>query len=725
MALLESSKLPADVQVYRVDFSAWLTANADDGYSFDVTSDPGIGLSVGPLTSGVAGVWVSGGQGGNSYKVSVTLRSTGGRSKQADILVRVEQPFGSDGSATPTPPAPSGAYASLTSRPLTLSRGQLGAPARVCALLAPPAVRVSGGAVQPAAVGGGDVTIGLVSGAVTISAGTFGQARSAGVAAPAQITAYRGSVGAQIDSAITNAAQVAAAMTGADGYFFDGNDFTSISTASGALVGMGYTAAVTGVADRSNEGTALSVVAASGGGLPSYGANGKRGLGFGGPALRSNNGGGSTGITLILAINMPTGGWQPTLWTDTATTGAGYKLRFDEPSSSIVFQAGAASVSYPFQKGVSPVVITAWHDGAQIGLRINKDNPVTAACGTIPSALARTTLAAEDNQSSVDYSQYFEVVYAKNAALAQRDKIASYFASLIGAPDAAPIPPPPSVTVVTVPALAAQTQTHVSSTSTNSAPQDLDSPIVGEYRVSSNIWAPPAVYSQTTQADMQANGVKRMQIDWNFPGTNSSVKNFPNICFGQQAAESVTTTPRMPALLSKITKLVTQGASLTTLASGNNQFNSMYDAGYDIFFSAGTPAPATNHYGAEMMILQQWIINGLGGNAPDFTYNKPGGGTAAYMVRVLTINNWPYVAFYARQQTNDIGLDLMQFINYAFAQGYYSGAFSGVAAASPALAYPFTATGPYIDMVEVGIEVEYGQGSTVLNDFAVTLETTP
>jgi hypothetical protein len=99
MAITTYEKQPADVQDFDFDFSAYLTALGDTGSSIALAEvEDGITLDSSSLTtsaSGVSGglvkVWLSGGTSGEKYKVTVRLDTTGGRTREAEIYVRVKE----------------------------------------------------------------------------------------------------------------------------------------------------------------------------------------------------------------------------------------------------------------------------------------------------------------------------------------------------------------------------------------------------------------------------------------------------------------------------------------------------------------------------------------------------------------------------------------------------------------------------------------------------------
>ena len=87
-------KQPADEQDYDVSFVDWLAALSDSApgpLGLSVTCEAGIALGDTELLNGVAKVWLSGGLDGATYKVSVTLQTLNGRTKQVEIKVKVKE----------------------------------------------------------------------------------------------------------------------------------------------------------------------------------------------------------------------------------------------------------------------------------------------------------------------------------------------------------------------------------------------------------------------------------------------------------------------------------------------------------------------------------------------------------------------------------------------------------------------------------------------------------
>lgn len=84
-------KQPADIQDYDIDFNEYLTANSDTAASHTSTVDAGITKQSSVMADGVVKVWLSGGTSGETYKVTVTVTTTAGRVKQAEIAVKVKE----------------------------------------------------------------------------------------------------------------------------------------------------------------------------------------------------------------------------------------------------------------------------------------------------------------------------------------------------------------------------------------------------------------------------------------------------------------------------------------------------------------------------------------------------------------------------------------------------------------------------------------------------------
>ena len=91
-------KQPGDVEVYEIDWAAKYLAGTGDtaGNLLALSADTGVTVTpetpVGaPVAGGVLRVRVQGGANGQSYKITARLGTSGGREKEADILVQVAE----------------------------------------------------------------------------------------------------------------------------------------------------------------------------------------------------------------------------------------------------------------------------------------------------------------------------------------------------------------------------------------------------------------------------------------------------------------------------------------------------------------------------------------------------------------------------------------------------------------------------------------------------------
>lgn len=92
MAILgRFTKQPGEVQDYDVSFVDWLAALTDTAVSHTVTVDAGLTLDSSVLTDGVVKAWLRGGTDGTSYKVTVTVVTAVGRTKEDEIVVKVKE----------------------------------------------------------------------------------------------------------------------------------------------------------------------------------------------------------------------------------------------------------------------------------------------------------------------------------------------------------------------------------------------------------------------------------------------------------------------------------------------------------------------------------------------------------------------------------------------------------------------------------------------------------
>lgn len=102
--LAKFDKQPVEVLDYDFNFEPWLTDRTDTIVTRNVTVDSGIDLetqeaSTGSgivvnssvISGGIVKAWLSGGTHNTRYKVTCTIVTVGGRTKQAEITVTVKE----------------------------------------------------------------------------------------------------------------------------------------------------------------------------------------------------------------------------------------------------------------------------------------------------------------------------------------------------------------------------------------------------------------------------------------------------------------------------------------------------------------------------------------------------------------------------------------------------------------------------------------------------------
>lgn len=85
------TKQPVEIQDYDIDFTGYLEFHNDVALSHTVAAETGLTVLSSALVGGVVKVFVSSGVDGQTYKVSATITTQGGRVKQGDILIKVKE----------------------------------------------------------------------------------------------------------------------------------------------------------------------------------------------------------------------------------------------------------------------------------------------------------------------------------------------------------------------------------------------------------------------------------------------------------------------------------------------------------------------------------------------------------------------------------------------------------------------------------------------------------
>ena len=91
MSVKVFEKQPVEVLDFFFDFRNWLTSKSDTPASYEVTAQPGVNVaSHNMLTPGVVQVFMSGGTHAARYKVTCDMLTTGGRTKQAEFVLKLK-----------------------------------------------------------------------------------------------------------------------------------------------------------------------------------------------------------------------------------------------------------------------------------------------------------------------------------------------------------------------------------------------------------------------------------------------------------------------------------------------------------------------------------------------------------------------------------------------------------------------------------------------------------
>lgn len=89
--LAKFTKQPVDVQDFDIDFTPYLTGFSDSLVSFTAEIETGATIQSSQRAGAVVKVWVAGGADGGQYKVTVVGTTAGGRTKSAEITIKVKE----------------------------------------------------------------------------------------------------------------------------------------------------------------------------------------------------------------------------------------------------------------------------------------------------------------------------------------------------------------------------------------------------------------------------------------------------------------------------------------------------------------------------------------------------------------------------------------------------------------------------------------------------------
>ena len=84
------NKQPAEVLDYDIDLTEWI-ASGDTVTGTTVSADAGLTVTVSNGTTTIPKIWCSSGTDGTTYKVTVTITTDGGRTKEVDFKIAVRE----------------------------------------------------------------------------------------------------------------------------------------------------------------------------------------------------------------------------------------------------------------------------------------------------------------------------------------------------------------------------------------------------------------------------------------------------------------------------------------------------------------------------------------------------------------------------------------------------------------------------------------------------------
>lgn len=87
---MKFTQQPSEVLDYDIDLTDWM-ASGDTVSSTTVSAETGLTVSVSNGTTTTPKIWCSGGSDGTTYKVTATIVTTDGRTKEIDFKITVSE----------------------------------------------------------------------------------------------------------------------------------------------------------------------------------------------------------------------------------------------------------------------------------------------------------------------------------------------------------------------------------------------------------------------------------------------------------------------------------------------------------------------------------------------------------------------------------------------------------------------------------------------------------
>lgn len=218
------------------------------------------------------------------------------------------------------------------------------------------------------------------------------------------------------------------------------------------------------------------------------------------------------------------------------------------------------------------------------------------------------------------------------------------------------------------------------------------------FSINTGVWGikSATAYSvtQTGSIDVQNNVLTSFVSNWNITGAaTQGVVAFSNVTYGKHPGGSLNNTTKLPAKIDTLGDILVTGQANTTCVTV-----CAYGTTFDIFLMDSAD-PKASDLGTEILITTEFTGSG-GGENPDAVvviggisyrvYHNSFGSTWNTVVYVPAVNN----------QIHNISMNIKDFIQDTKARGWIKGT-------------------EYLNSVEFGTEVAYGQGTTTISNFKI------
>lgn len=218
------------------------------------------------------------------------------------------------------------------------------------------------------------------------------------------------------------------------------------------------------------------------------------------------------------------------------------------------------------------------------------------------------------------------------------------------------------------------------------------------FTINTGVWGIKAAtaYSvtQTGSIDVQNNVLTSFVSNWNITGaTTQGVVAFSNVTYGKHPGGSLNNTTKLPAKIDTLGDVIVTGQASTICATV-----CAYGTTFDIFLMDSAD-PKTTDIGTELMITTEFT--GAGGwGTPDAVVVI--GGVSYRVYRNSFGSAWNTIVYIptAENQIRNINMNIKDFIQDSKTRGWIKGT-------------------EYLNSIEFGTEVAYGQGSTTVSNLKI------